>query len=332
MRFKDKIDRAWCLLRYKVFYQPKGRVLQWVLRRSILILIFLYIIAHLGIGVIFSFVYQEVGGIYEKKQEIKEVKSFWGYLHFSLTTQTTLGYGDLAPAGKARLISAAQTSIGIVLNALALGVIVTRLLRRSPRIVLPKKLAYDHKNTKYLYIQIWNREADHYIDTDITAKVTRRVILDVPPYQIFHTFPLALHIIKPDVISPNRILFVTTTSEGIDPMNPPELGEQSNKFAITSLESSDELDVAVTAVSSVRGDHVAVTRSYRVKDIECGTFSSLRPYEIEGDSGPLEYRNFGKVVATSVADCKRCEILEKCPLFQAVDCRNSNKSKNLKSL
>jgi len=332
MRFKDKIDRAWCLLRYKTFYQPKGTVLQWTLRRSVLTLILLYIIAHLGIGFVFSLVYQGVGGVYEKNQEIKEVTNFWSHLHFSLTTQTTLGYGDLAPAGKARLISAAQTSIGIILNALVLGVIITKLLRRSPRIVLPKKLAYDHKNTKYLYFQIWNHEADNYVDLDITAKVTRRVILNVPPYQVFHTFPLALHIIKPDVISPNMILFFTTISDGIDPMNPPELGEHPNAFAITALEPSDQLEVAITTVSAVRGDHVAVARSYRVKDIECGTFFSLRPYEVEGDSGPLEYRNFGKVVTMSVEDCKRCEIVEKCPLLQAVDCRKSNKSKTLKSL
>ena len=326
MPTRDKIARGWCLVRNKVLF-PRGRPLQWALRRSIPILIIVYIVAHLGTSVVFSLIYQRLGGVYENDLKEEEVNCFWSLLYFSLTTQTTLGYGDLVPVGKARIITAAQTGTGIILNALVFGVIVTKLIRRSPRMVLPKKLAYDHRNTKYLYFQLWNRDADHYVKLDITLEVIRTVNLSVPPYQIFQAFPVVLDINFPDIIDPNRILTFTTISEGIDAVSPPPLERGPNKFAITCLKPSDELQVVITAVSVSRGDHVAVARTYTVKDIECGTYSPLRPYQREGDRGPKEFRNFGKVSATDAEDCKKCEIFEKCPLSKAINYRNSKKSK-----
>ena len=215
---------------------------------------------------------------------------------------------------------------GIVVNTLAFGLIVSRFLKPTPGLILSQKLAYDHRHTRNLNFRIRNQSADEYVNVMINANLVRRVEMDVPPYDAYHSFPLDLHIIKPAVFTPNMVLYIETISQNVEPLKPLELQENSNEFAVLRMEPDDEIEISVNAISSTRGDHIEVGRSYRIKDIICGTFNSLRPYKIENDRGPIEFGNFGKIQKTDKNTCNDCELLEKCPLVLAIKCR---KSKNL---
>ena len=118
---------------------------------------FLYFIAHGSLALTFSYFYYLSKGVYEtvvengKIQEM-EVEDFWDFLHFSLTTQTTLGFGDLSPGKKeTRLIAAFHTFFRLILNALALGLILSKFVRRTPKIVLTKKVVYDHEKKRLFF-------------------------------------------------------------------------------------------------------------------------------------------------------------------------------------
>lgn len=306
-------------------YRPKGRIF----RISIPTLVFLYFIAHGSLALTFSCFYYLSKGVYEtvledgKIQEM-EVEDFLDFLNFSLATQTIVGYGDLSPEKKeTRLIAAFHTFLGLILNALALGLILSKFIRRTPKIVLTKKVAY-YPEEKRLFFQVWNRDSDNYVNLDIDMRVTRRVKLDVHLFEAFKTFPLSIHVNKPFIFYSNAILFVETNTVQEDPHNPPELKEGSpNEITIASLDPRDELDVLITAISTLKGDHVAVPYSYNISEIECGTFYVIRPYKSKEQRGPIEYGNFNKIDKISNEDCRKCNTIKHCPLSQADRCRKS---------
>lgn len=64
-------------------------------------------------------------------------------IYFSFMTQATMVYGDLRPAGWARLAAGSQAFLGICFNAVLLGAVVYRLARRAPDVRLSKRLCYD---------------------------------------------------------------------------------------------------------------------------------------------------------------------------------------------
>ncbi|HEV7600566.1 MAG TPA: potassium channel family protein [Bradyrhizobium sp.] len=47
--------------------------------------------------------------------------NFWDALYFSIVTEATLGYGDIAPKGLCRGIAATQVLFGILLGGFAVG-------------------------------------------------------------------------------------------------------------------------------------------------------------------------------------------------------------------
>jgi hypothetical protein len=284
----------------------KNALLYWLLRRSILTLIVLFVSFHFVLAICFAFAYDHMSRVsIIDRGERKELAGFLSHIPFSLITQTTSTFGDLVPEGNGRYIAAVQVMGGIILNAIAMGLIVGKFVRREPGILFPKKLAYHGQKDHTLYFLIWNRDADKFVDLNVSVKISRLEKFDVPPYELFQTFPVALLRKEPSVIDSNTVLWITTVSEGLDPEAPKELGQDENPIAITSLKPGDRLDLVATAVSVNRGDHVTAAHTYKIEDIECGEY-------IRGQA-----KNFGKIGSRADKECEKCKVLRKCPLAQA---------------
>ncbi len=82
------------------------------------------------IGVPFSFaaiytMFQRTGG-----ECIRGFKSIYDGIHFSYTTFTTLGYGDLSPVGICRVFTAVESLLGYLVLGLVVGIL-TNLFKES---------------------------------------------------------------------------------------------------------------------------------------------------------------------------------------------------------
>ena len=163
-------------LRSELLYHPFGRIIHWILNQPVAVLIILYVFTYVTLVFGFAFLYKNTDKIWDSKEE-RFATEFNDSLHFSFTTQTTLGYGDLSPRDSARVLTALQTIFGVVLNALVLGLIVIRIIRRSPKIMFASNVVYNRISHE-LNFWFWNRDADDFCNTKVDV-ILKRIEIDV---------------------------------------------------------------------------------------------------------------------------------------------------------
>lgn len=95
-------------------------------------------------------------------------------LHFSFTTQATVGYGDLYPVSNlARFLAAVQAVIGVILNALILGLTTYKFIKRSSTIEIADKLVYDPISHTF-WFRFINWDADEIRDLSFESTILRK--------------------------------------------------------------------------------------------------------------------------------------------------------------
>ena len=79
--------------------------------------------------VFFSVLFTELGLV--DSMSGRETNDFGTCLYFSVSTLTTLGYGDFFPTPEARMVAAIEAFTGYVLLGLVVGTAFTHLSHRS---------------------------------------------------------------------------------------------------------------------------------------------------------------------------------------------------------
>lgn len=99
-------------------------------------------VAFLTLNAIFASVYLEVGGV-----EGARPGSYHDAFVFSVQTMATIGYGAMYPKGDAaHACVVAESIVGLVLTALATGIVFARFSRSSGRIVFSKRVCLSPMN------------------------------------------------------------------------------------------------------------------------------------------------------------------------------------------
>jgi inward rectifier potassium channel len=100
--------------------------------------LFFVLVAFLSINVIFAFIYLMIGIEHLRGLE-SEMGAFTNAFFFSVHTLTTVGYGNVYPVGVwANLTSALEAATGLMVFAIATGLLYGRFSRPSARILYSK--------------------------------------------------------------------------------------------------------------------------------------------------------------------------------------------------
>ena len=113
-------------------FPSAGAFRESIYRQSWRRLILLWFFLSVAISLSFAFLYWWLGDSELKVGGVRELVGFGDVWHFSVTTQSTIGFGHLSPVPEIYLLVSLHSMLGTAVNALMFAVIVLRLTRHSP--------------------------------------------------------------------------------------------------------------------------------------------------------------------------------------------------------
>lgn len=140
---------------------PKGWMVHHLDRVNFKIIILYILCAYFGMAAVFAggyyFINKANGPIFS--QLCTQQTSISECAYFSLVTQSTLGYGDLAPIGLAKFVAVFQTFFGILLSGAIVGIIVLKMTKPSYDIIKVTPAIYYHKPEGRFFIRLINNSS-----------------------------------------------------------------------------------------------------------------------------------------------------------------------------
>ena len=129
------------------------------------------VVGYLALNAVFALVYLLTGGITNA-----EPGSFIDAFFFSVQTMGTIGYGAMYPATRlANAAVVAESVIGLVVTALATGIVFMRFSLQPTKVVFSKFIAYSPMNgVPTLMIRVGNERRNVIVDASVRLNVTRR--------------------------------------------------------------------------------------------------------------------------------------------------------------
>ena len=111
---------------------------------------------------------------------------------FSIATFSTIGYGNLAPAGlAANLVVAVEALVGLLWLALATGLLFARFSRPTAKIMFSRTAVIaPYRGTRAFEFRIANMRSSELIEVQATVMFTRFEEHDGRPVRRFHLLPL----------------------------------------------------------------------------------------------------------------------------------------------
>ena len=302
----------------------------WLSRMAFVKLLILWTLVYFSVGVVFSFLYNINGLlIWSRPMQAYDV------LHFSFTTLSTVGYGDIVPSGVCRFLAAIEAFLGLSLNAVLLSVTVVKALRRPAPILFPELLSYDVENRQFWFrfintdpVSLVDGTIEIRIDRPIAGNTEKTPLYDVEwgylklPYSRFSNWPSM------------RLIAVRSTSciPGQEE-SPIGFGGINIELSPLHLHSSDrhELNPYITVSVNSRffdsGDYTVSERRYLLSEIRCGSYQDVNNQNYEGFSARKEGNEIGRVFShiekTDEDYCSRsCHLFSRdCPLDVAKEIR-----------
>lgn len=302
-----------------------SRIRVWVANRSLWCLLLLWVVAYGAIGVIFALAYMapqcavttQAGGC---------EGGLWNLIYFSLSNQSTLTYGDYTPKGVGHCLAVAQGFVGITINALVLGIVVFKALKRSSPLVFSKYVVYEVAKHKF-WFRFLNVDADQLREMDVRVQFVQHsgptgtltdydtqanpVEIDVPHFSVIPRLRLFADRSKSNdgrTVGPNRDLENVLLSPG-------HFSGATKRY----------VEMTVRGYFESTGDMFFHTKRYSLEDIRCGAFDGVDNNAMEGKSdGEKAEELSGKlnhVISTSKETCLACPHHEVCRFDVAVKTR-----------
>ncbi|ACI50456.1 K channel inward rectifier conserved region 2 domain protein [Gluconacetobacter diazotrophicus PA1 5] len=104
--------------------------------------------------------------------------AFWDYFFFSIQTLSTVGYGVMAPVGPvAHVISSFELLAGMILNAVATGLVFARFARPKARIMFSDRALIRVENgISHLSVRIANRRLSPILSVGVEMFLARLIV------------------------------------------------------------------------------------------------------------------------------------------------------------
>ncbi len=125
---------------------------------------------YLALNALFALIYLATGGIANAAPG-----SYADAFFFSVQTMGTIGYGSMYPATRAaNLLVVAESVVGLVVTALATGLVFVRFSRTRPRVVFSERAAIAPVDgVPTLMIRVGNERRNRIVDTTFRVTLMR---------------------------------------------------------------------------------------------------------------------------------------------------------------
>ena len=122
------------------------------------------------VNALFAFGYLATGGIAHA-----EPGSFWDAFFFSVQTMGTIGYGSMYPETRgANFMVVGESIVGLILTALATGLVFAKFSRPTARVVFTKSAVISPMNgVPTLQLRIGNQRGNQIVGAEIRAVLSR---------------------------------------------------------------------------------------------------------------------------------------------------------------
>jgi hypothetical protein len=300
-----------------------SRLRVWVASRSVSWLLLIWLSVYVGAGLIFALLYKAMPQCAVKVQSGGCESGFWNLVYFSLSNQSTLTYGDYLPTGLGRYISAAQGFVGLTMNALALGVVVFKALKRSNPLVFSKYLVYELEKHKF-WLRFINVDGDQLRDVQIRVQFVQfpsdetdydtqanHVEIDVELFPAIPRLRLFADRFKSNngkTVGPNGDLKDLILAPG-------HFSGAATKY----------VEITIRGYFESTGDLFFHTKRYALGDIRCGTFDGVDNNALQAKPDRVKAKELSqkldRVISTSAEKCLACPHHETCSFDVAVETR-----------
>lgn len=308
---------------------PYNRIRLWITQQPFHRLLLYWAIIYVSLGILLALVYRALPGEVVSGGT-GSPKTFIDFLHFSLTTQATVGYGDFYPVSQlARLIAAAQALLGTTLNAIILGVTTYKFIKHTSPVAFPSVLVYDpERHTFWFRFINW--------DADDVREVKLLVTAFQPNPRFEGAYDTVVSTVDIDYSEarwvPSVHLFSLRTKSNKGE-HKHEIGGAENReehLQISPLNVSEGtiIRLDLSGYFHTTGDAFFINKDYHLSDISCGQYEGVDNVALL--SLPKKERvkhinqRFNNIVGTSNETCKRCTFHNKCLFNVALRLRSKS--------
>jgi hypothetical protein len=300
-----------------------SRLRVWVANRSVGGLLLMWLSAYVGAGLIFALLYKAAPQCAVTVQSGGCENGFWNLVYFSLSNQSTLTYGDYLPTGLGRYLSVAQGFVGLTMNALVLGVVVFKALKRSNPLVFSRYLVYELEKHKF-WLRFINVDRDQLRDVQVRVQFVQfpsdetdydtqanHVEIDVE-----HFFAIPRLRLFADRSKSNN---GKTVSPGADfkdlNLAPGHFSGATTKY----------VEITIRGYFESTGDLFFYTKHYALGDVRCGAFDGVDNNALQAKPDHVKAKELSqkldRVISTSAEKCLACPHHKTCPFDVAIKTR-----------
>ncbi len=148
-------------------------VYAWALRASWGVILALFAVTYTLINVVFAGLYLAAGDTIAGARP----GSFADAFHFSVQTLSTIGYGQLTPQGMGHAIVAVESAVGIIVVALATGLVFSKFSRPTSRVLFSKRIVIHERNgARTLMFRIANARGNEIIEASVRCTALKNEI------------------------------------------------------------------------------------------------------------------------------------------------------------
>jgi inward rectifier potassium channel len=237
---------------------------------------------------LFAVVYVLVGGISGAREG-----SLRDAFFFSVQTIGTVGYGAMSPTSTAaNLVVAAESIVGIILTALATGIVFARFSQTSSRLVFTSKVCIAPMDgLPTVMLRVGNDRQSSIFEATIRVIVTRTVVTK-EGVTFYRMLDLPLTRERSLVLSRSwTVMHIIDEKSPLFGMTPEECKRQEL-----------EITASVVGTDDTSLQPVHARRRYETKDIEWGARPADVLSELPDGRIALDVREFDRIVPTQPTD------------------------------
>jgi len=136
----------------------------WALKTSWPMVLAIFITAYVTINLAFALLYLLAGDVIAGAHP----GSFTDAFHFSVQTFSTVGYGQMAPRGLGHVLVTLESAVGVLMVALATGLVFAKFSRPTARILFSKyALLREHDGVRTLMFRLANTRGNQVLEASV---------------------------------------------------------------------------------------------------------------------------------------------------------------------